>query len=541
MTSPLTGDFDLCVELTDSTIAAFVNAHFEGEEISQPLDQLVGDGIAGRLVLELSGATAEIGNTHVSITLQFADSGLDLTLPRSMHIGPLGGTAMFVAPVTMSTDPDGLREVRINLGTPNLQVSVHVDQPGLGQLQSQLAAEGVVDPVAVVADALRSAIAAEPFNLLPLFSRSPADSHADGSLQPLMLIEGDLKLVPAAGGRPGAVCLLGTLLRSHAGQGAVAHKALVGTDAQHQGSFILSADGFHDLLHCPALGHRFSVPISQLCKDCGRADSVRSGDLTITRLVFAMQEQRIHLSGTATTGGTSWSADITFAINETFTVQPPGSVQARVALDGQPSVSVSLDWWVSLLSAFTLGAVDLEFIEPAIEKLVDTIVAGAISNEISNGLQQAFSGLNVTLGPGSMQPSAVAVHPAGLVVQGTLALPAPQPLPAVLELLSSVVAESDIRVGSGTQAGLTCVKTADGKPKSYPYTDYSVRRTVSVVAQGHRLGLPATYRWDIQGASVTAHQSTTFAIIMPLATTSDDARVSELSTSTPSSARMGLP
>jgi hypothetical protein len=88
------------------------------------------------------------------------------------------------------------------------------------------------------------------------------------------------------------------------------------------------------------------------------------------------------------------------------------------------------------------------------------------------------------------------------------------PLAATLDLQPSVTAESEISVGSGTEAGVTCVKTADGKPKSYPYTDYLVHRTVSVVAQGQRLGLPATYRWDIQGTPVAAHQSTTFAVTM---------------------------
>jgi len=63
VTSPLTGDFDLCVELAEPTVAAFVNAHFEGKEISQPIDQLVGNGIAGRLVIELAGATAEVGTS----------------------------------------------------------------------------------------------------------------------------------------------------------------------------------------------------------------------------------------------------------------------------------------------------------------------------------------------------------------------------------------------------------------------------------------------------------------------------------------------
>ncbi|MBV9324098.1 MAG: hypothetical protein JO352_09965 [Chloroflexi bacterium] len=46
-----------------------------------------------------------------------------------------------------------------------------------------------------------------------------------------------------------------------------------------------------------------------------------------------------------------------------------------------------------------MDAIDAEWVEPAIEKLVDTIVSAAITNEIGNGLQRAFSGLNIALEP----------------------------------------------------------------------------------------------------------------------------------------------
>ncbi|MBV9601370.1 MAG: hypothetical protein JOZ87_31560 [Chloroflexi bacterium] len=58
-------------------------------------------------------------------------------------------------------------------------------------------------------------------------------------------------------------------------------------------------------MHCPALASRFSLGITQLCKDCGQADSVRSGDLTIKEIDFQLQEHHISLKGNASTGGPS--------------------------------------------------------------------------------------------------------------------------------------------------------------------------------------------------------------------------------------------
>ena len=243
-------------------------------------------------------------------------------------------------------------------------------------------------------------------------------------------------------------------------------------------------------MHCPALARRFSVSVPQLCKDCGEGDSVRSGHLSIKEIDFQLQEHRISLKGSASTGGTGWSANISFAFVEQLGVQPSVDLHADLTLDGQPGVDVSLDWWVTLLSTITLGAIDAEWVEPAIEELVDTIVSAAITNEIGNGLQRAFSGLNVSLGTATMRPATVDVHTSGAVVQGSIALPTPHPLPVMLELQQSVASEADVAIGSGMAADVTCVKDTSGKPKSYPYTDYSVHRTVAITPVAYRVGLP---------------------------------------------------
>jgi hypothetical protein len=56
VTSPLTGDYDICLELTEATLSAFVNARFQGKEFTQAIDRLVGSGIVGQFVTEISGA-----------------------------------------------------------------------------------------------------------------------------------------------------------------------------------------------------------------------------------------------------------------------------------------------------------------------------------------------------------------------------------------------------------------------------------------------------------------------------------------------------
>jgi hypothetical protein len=517
MTSPLTGDYDVCLELTESTLSAFVNARFEGKERTLAVDRLIGSGIVGQFVTEMRGGAAEVqpSGSGLTLTLQFADAGLELTLPRQLRIAPLSGTVTFPASVRMVTDPDGLREVHLTFDGPRPAVSVQLDEPGLTQAKTQLASLGVSDPVGLLTDMFRSLIADEPFLLLPLSTRSVSDAHANGSLQPLTLVEAQLRLLPAASSRPGVVCVLGTVLRSHRGHGNLAAKTLAASSAAHQGSVTLSSEAFHELVHCPALGSRFSVPVTQLCKDCGQGDSVRSGDLSIKEIDFQLQEHRISLKGKASTGGTGWSADISFAFVERLSVLPSGDLHADLALDGQPSVDVSLDWWVSLLSVITLGAIDAEWVEPAIEKLVDTIVSAAITNEIGNGLKRAFSGLNVSLDNATMRPATVDVHASGVVVQGSIALPTPHPPPATLELTQSVASEADMAVASGTAADVTCAKDANGKPRSYPYTDYTVHRTVAITPLAHRVGLPVTYTWSIAGSRIGA-QPSTLAVSMPV-------------------------
>ena len=84
-----------------------------------------------------------------------------------------------------------------------------------------------------------------------------------------------------------------------------------------------------------------------------------------------------------------------------------------------------------------MDAIDAEWVEPAIEKLVDTIVSAAITNEIGNGLQRAFSGLNIALGHATMRPASVDVHASGVVVHGSIDLPTPQPLLQALASLRS--------------------------------------------------------------------------------------------------------
>jgi hypothetical protein len=70
-------------------------------------------------------------------------------------------------------------------------------------------------------------------------------------------------------------------------------------------------------------------------------------------------------------------------------------------------------------------------------------------------------------------------------------------------------------VGSGTVADVTCVKDATGKPRTYPYTDYSVHRSVAITPVVHRIGLPVTYAWSIQGSRIGA-QPSTLAVSMPI-------------------------
>lgn len=94
MTNPLTGAFDVCLEVTEAVLNSFVNSTFDNTRQKFPITF---QGINGTASLLINGATMTVdAHNNAVLTITFADSALTVTAPPA-NAEPLEGSVQATA------------------------------------------------------------------------------------------------------------------------------------------------------------------------------------------------------------------------------------------------------------------------------------------------------------------------------------------------------------------------------------------------------------------------------------------------------------
>jgi len=417
MTSPLTGGFDLCFEVTEAVLNDHVSSTFPTTQQEFPFTVDVPSvpvPISGTASLLIDSAvlTLDSQSPNAVVTMHFSDSALTITTP-SANAMPLAGTVMATVPFDLSA-PAGnppSRNLQLDFANPSNQSPTVIFDPGpsMGNVQQALAKvlpPSVPQPqpsqiLTMLGDAMKNALATHPgaVTVPPPWSMAPAGK--DGSLGPPPQFQPDITAV-TLGGAPGVLCILGTILLSDVANDHPKNKTTTVTDGSHQVSIAMS----------PGLVQGLVTKFANVPKG-----------LTVTA-TLENEQIAIHVGGTITEPGVS--IDVTG--DATVTLSLTGGVLTPHVTVVDQHISINLDWWVWLLSivvpevALIGGIPVVAFID-------------GIANEVaSNVLQQFLSGLvsdanNFGVNTGGLGAGLtfdhVAIQQQGITLQGHVPIATP--------------------------------------------------------------------------------------------------------------------
>lgn len=500
MPSNLTGNFDLCIEISEQVLTAFAANKIGGQELNVPINtNFGGKMIVGSVHLLTQGVSATIDpqqKNRAAIKIGFAGSSIALTSPANVQAAPLGGSITVSAPfrlvVASSTPTSKQKQIQLDFTHPSVSVSVTFTT---GSAQVQNLANQLGIPPALLVPAVNQLVQAALANMVGAVPLGPALTQVnsgDGKLTPPSFAQVAITTLPKSGNRPGVLCLLATVLASHVGLENVAHKTAIATDSSHSASISVSPEGFRDLIFCPGLAQAAGVNnVQSLCPTCGVAPQVNVKGLAVTNVAPSLQEGQVQVTGGAVDSGTGWDATINFAGHVTLSLSQ-GQIVPSVKVD---SVDVDFDlaWWVYLLGGVFIPAV----VQAGIEAAVNAAAKDALAQAIGN-----LQSVDITALAAQMQVDGVAVHTEGVVLQGKIATPVPTQLVPSLGLQEQDTILSQVQVAAGTVSNVNCTHN------TYPYTDVVTAMQAQLQVTPHDLGLPSIYQWTVGGVALSGTSGT---------------------------------
>jgi hypothetical protein len=422
MTSPLTGNFDLCVELTDSALSGFAAPLFNGLRKTFPLPSGLGFGGSATLNIQtatLAAAPSSAQPRGAKVSINFVDSSLAVTSnaqpPKQAYAQPLQGT-ITVTGVPFRFVPTGGQTKTLELDFTASSVNIdptngiHWDGNSLDSVENALAQVLPVKPAASVIQqvfaqgltgALKQNVGAVPISSA-VFHMVPQGQ--DGNLgNPPTFAGVDDTTRAAATPQPGALCILGTIFNKDLAGNSISAKTATATDASHTGSLTISQNGFQNIFNATARA---------------QASGQLPAGTTITSITTTLEQNQIGLQVAGSTIGPFFTA--TWTIGGVMLASISNGALVLTLIDPVPHVSVSIDWWVWLGSAVLLGpiAAALEVVQG---KILDGALA-AVQNMIptlTKDIDQAttaISGIPLTF-------DKVDVQPDGIILQGMVQLP----------------------------------------------------------------------------------------------------------------------
>jgi hypothetical protein len=432
--SDLTGNFDLCVEVTESILSAFLNSTFGGTRQQGQFTNVAVDdhAISGLATLGIDTAGIKVDPAHSPgglVDITFSDSAIAFTAPVAADAAPLAGSVNASAPFKLPPPASNSTSLELDFTDPSASATVTLNAASLANVQGALAKVGLtgIPPAQLqtfLNQAMKATLAATvgAAKVNAGFTVVPGQ---DGTFGPPPKFPAMPQLVtrPAAGGAPGVLCGLGTILQSDVPNDNAANKTVTATDSVHQLSLTVSPAAVQGLLVKEAAGQ---LPAG----------------LTLTATLLSGTIQ-IHVGGSIS--GTGYSADVTVDAHVTLSV-PGGVLTPQVTID-QQSVNVSLDWWVWLLGGVIIPA-----------------IVDAIANLAANQLLQGWLSKLVVQANGYGVPTAgllpftfnaVDIQPQGIIIQALVPVATPSDSTFVQGMVTDLKTEAPV-------AGATVIINPDG-------------------------------------------------------------------------------
>jgi hypothetical protein len=122
--NPYTGGYDLCLEVTEDVLSAFVGAAVGGQELFIPVQFASITGLVHLLIERAELAVDPTREASALVTVTFRDSSVQLALAGSTGpVGPLAGELTVGVPFSfgpVANDPDlgEVRGIQVDLSLP---------------------------------------------------------------------------------------------------------------------------------------------------------------------------------------------------------------------------------------------------------------------------------------------------------------------------------------------------------------------------------------------------------------------------------------
>ena len=522
--NPYTGGYDLCLEVSEDVLSAFVGAAVGGKELFIPVQFA---GMTGLVHLLIERAELAIDPAHEAsalVTVTFRDSSVRLA-GSTGPVGPLAGELIVGVPFSLgpvSTDPDlgSVRGIQVDLSLPassNAPDPVTVDvapAPASLLLLDQLLAPtglGFGAAAPLISAAVRAELALQ-FGVVPLGDLAiPVADGGDGTLgitlagSPEQARFGRLELAslgPDDDGRPGVLAVLASVKATADGVDREAKTRTVTAPGQRAG-LVLSAEAFRRQVFCVLLTEALDGTDFPLPPPCGTSTDgllrVAQDRFTTGAIVF---EFRAGTEGTGYSARASLSATLTV---ELVNGELAPRVRARPA-----EVDLDIDTWVEVLGAIfaapLLAAAEaaVAAAERIFKRIIDQAVGKAL-RAVAGQIQATLNASVKSVGLDNLRLTGVAISRYGILVQLQVTTPAATRLNPILGIqVDARVSDLGV-VHSGTESGLTCKADV-----AYAYQDHHRRTVITLTAMPQELGDQVTYEWTVNSDGVEPGTSEQF-------------------------------
>ncbi len=524
--NPYTGGYDLCLEVSEDVLSAFVAAGVGGRELFIPVQFAGVTGLVHLLVERAELAIDPGRETSALVTISFRDSSLQLALPGSIGpVGPLAGELIIGVPFGLGpvvNDPDlgDVRGIQVDLSLPldpadpdPVTVDVLPNPASLVLLNQLLAPAGLgfAASAPLISAAVRAEIALQ-FGAVPLGDlKIPVIVGGDGTLgvslsgPPAQARFGRLELAsvgPDDDGRPGVLAVLAAVNASAEGLHREA-KTRTATAPGQRAGLVLSADAFRRHVFCPLLTEALDNTDFPVPPPCGVTSD---GLLRVARDRFV--SGAIVFEFRAGTEGTGWSARA--SISATLSIELANGVLVPRVRPRPADIDLDIDTWLEVLGAIFAAPllIAAEAAVVAAEGTLRTLVDRAIGEALKGVAEQIQSTLNaavLSVGLDNLQLTGVAINRHGIVVQIHVTTPPATRLNPILGIQVDRQVSDLGLVGSGTQTNLTC-----SPGTTYAYQDRHRWTTATLVAVPQDLGDQVSYEWTVNGDDVDPGTSEQF-------------------------------
>jgi len=513
--NPYTGGYDLCLEVSEDVLSAFVGAAVGGQELYIPVQFADTTGLVHLLIERAELAIDPSREANALATVTFRDSTVWLALPSSTApVGPLAGELTVGVPFSLgpvSNDPDlgDVRGMQVDLSLPSnpsdpdpVTVDVAPDPASRLLLDQLLTPTGVSFAAAepLIATAVRTEIARQ-FGAVPLGDLMiPVAVGGDGTLgvslsgPPAQARFGQLELAsvgPDDDGRPGVLAVLAAIDASADGLDRRAKTRTVTAPGQRAG-LVLSAEAFRHHVFCALLTEALDGTDFALPPPCG---TTSDGLLRVARDRFTAGA--IVFEFRAGTEGTGWSARA--SLSATLSIDLVNGALVPRVRHRPAEVDLDIDTWLEVLGAIFAAPLLIAaeaFVADAermFQRLIDQAV-GAALQAVAEQIQATLNTAVLSVGLDNARLTGVAINRYGILVQLQVTTPPATRLNPILGIrVDQRVTDLGV-VGSGTETGVTCNANA-----TYAYRDRHRWTMITLTAIPQALGDQVTYEWTVNG------------------------------------------